>query len=140
MNISRPLSDAFGVSEDMLLRFYIISDTFSQVMAVLDELGRSANSCIRKTRERARSGACGGREQCVRPGSGGSAPGRVPGYRTVKQVTWDVPENRFVKSVLINLQQCLRSFFRRTGACLQTNPGRTEIRRFLQKQLSIHTA
>ena len=110
MNISRPLSDAFGVSEDMLLRFYIISDTFSQVMAVLDELGRSANSCIRKTRERARSGACGGREQCVRPGSGGSAPGRVPGYRTVKQVTWDVPENRFVKSVLINLQQCLRSF------------------------------
>ena len=109
MNISRPLSDAFGVSEDMLLRFYIISDTFSQVMAVLDELG-VGQQLHQKNAGNARAAVPAEEENSV--SARAAAAVRRPGPRLQNREAGYVgcSENRFVKSVLINLQQCLRSF------------------------------
>lgn len=107
-----PAEEMSGVDTGMLLRFYIIDDMAGQVMNVLAELARSANSRImlrtrRVPKEKDRGDLRHERPQDER--SGMAAPYR---YSRTMETTWDVEENRFAKAVLLRLEESLRGFIR----------------------------
>lgn len=105
-----------GVDTGMLLRFYVINDMAGQVMNVLAELAKSANSRIvlrtrRVPEEKDRGDPRHERPQDER--SGMAAPYR---YSRTMETTWDVGENRFAKAVLLRLEESLRGFVRAVAA------------------------
>lgn len=111
MRIDRPLENALGLSGSMLLRFYIVSDMSDRVMHVMAELSRTANSRItlracREPADRERKEEIHGRP------SRGKERG-LPYRETFRaETTFDVPENRFAKTVLLLLEKSLRQFVR----------------------------
>lgn len=111
MHISRSLADVLGMGSRLLLQFYILSDAESQVMNVLGELSRTANSRIVRRLEKVRAA------DAERDGGNGAVSGRYDnGAASVlvmkKEITWNVGENRFVKSILADLERDLRTFDR----------------------------
>lgn len=110
MRISASLDSALGVGSAMLLRFYIVNDLFDRVMNVMGELARTANSRI-AIRSRRVPADMGRKEEAhFRPGKERIHTG-LPYVRVTRtEITRDVPENRFAKSVLLALDRSLRAF------------------------------
>lgn len=98
-----------GMDSRMLLRFYIIEDMFPQVFRALEELAHTANSRIawkhRFLSRKARESMLPSRIRI--PGQG---EGRYRPLVQVKEVTWNVAENRFASGILEKLAKSLRSF------------------------------
>lgn len=109
MHIDQPLENALGLSSEMLLRFYIISDMSARVMHVMGELSRTANSRI--TLRTRRLPADSGKKEETRI-RGGAREGNGGLYICARcpEMTWDVAENRFAKAILQDLSQSLRAF------------------------------
>lgn len=110
IHLSRASDTALGLSSDLLLRFYTLESHSRQVLSALDELSRSANVHLILSRRFYR-GSCPGR---IRPGSEReAAAGRKSALFT--GLTRNVPENRFVKALLLSLDRSLLSFLREMG-------------------------
>lgn len=109
IHISRNLEGDLGLSGDLLLKFYAISDESQVVLSVLDELSHTANArlCLTlgQVRQNERKINPHIRPQHVKEREG--AP-RVPVVYT--EITRNVAENRFAKSILLRLDRLLYHF------------------------------
>ena len=123
MGISPSLGDALGVGSDMMLRFYAMSDVFDRVLHVMGELSRTANSRIVLRSRRVPAGMGQKNEGHARPGNERPHTGLPYEWARRMETTWDVPENRYARAILTDLDQSLREFIaaidenvRRVGA------------------------
>ena len=98
-----------GMDSRMLLRFYIIDDMFPQVFRALEELAHTANSRI-AWKHRFLSPRVMDSMQPSRIRISGKEEGRYRPMVQVKEITWNVAENRFARGVLEKLEKSLRSF------------------------------
>lgn len=98
-----------GMDSRMLLRFYIIDDMFPQVFRALEELAHTANSRI-AWKHRFLSPRVMDSMQPSRIRVSGKEEGRYRPMVQVKEITWNVAENRFARGVLEKLEKSLRSF------------------------------
>ena len=109
IHISRNMEGALGLSSALLLRFYAISDESPVVLSVLDELSHTANARLSLTMKQVRRDHRRPdphvRPQHVKEREG--AP-RMPVLYT--EITRDVAENRFAKSILLGLDRLLYHF------------------------------
>ena len=109
IHMDRHPGSTSGMDSRMLLRFYIIDDMFPQVFRALEELAHTANSRIAWKRRflsrKARESILPSRLRI--PGQG---EGRYRPLVQVKEVTWNVAENRFARGILEKLAKSLRSF------------------------------
>ncbi len=110
MHISPSLGDALGVGSAMLLRFYIVSDVFDRVLHVMGELARTANSRIALRSRRIPADMERKEEAHCRPGRERIHTGLPYEWAIRAETTWDVPENRYAKAILLGLDQSLREF------------------------------
>ena len=110
IHISKALEGALGLSPSMLLRFYTISDESPVVMNVLDELSHTANARIVLKLKQIRREEGRRPDPHIRPQHVKERPGapRMPALRT--EITRDVAENRFAKSILLALDRILQQF------------------------------
>lgn len=110
MHISPSLGDALGVGSAMLLRFYVVSDVFDRVLHVMGELARTANSRITLRASRVPADRERKEEAHCRPGRERLHTGLPYTWAIRTETTWDVPENRYAKTILLGLDQSLREF------------------------------
>ena len=105
IHISKALEGALGLNTSMLLRFYTISSESSVVLSVLDELSHTANARMVLRQEEGRRP-----DPHIRPQHVKERPGaeRMPALRA--EITRDVEENRFAKSILLALDHILQQF------------------------------
>lgn len=113
MHISPSLGDALGVGSAMLLRFYVVSDVFDRVLHVMGELARTANSRITLRASRVPADRERKEEAHCRPGRERLHTGLPYTWAIRTETTWDVPENRYAKTILLGLDQSLREFIMR---------------------------
>lgn len=94
----------------MLLRFYTISSESSVVLSVLDELSHTANARMVLRLKQIRQEEGRRPDPHIRPQHVKERPGaeRMPALRT--EITRDVEENRFAKSILLALDHILQQF------------------------------
>lgn len=110
IHVDRALGDELGVDSTMLLRFYIMSDMFPQVLNVLEELSHTANSRITKRFVPVHRGSDLDRRDPFSDRLKSRRPGASRYLACRREMTWDVPENQFAKRLLINLTGSLSSF------------------------------
>ena len=94
----------------LLLRFYIVNDTADRVLHVLRDLSRTANSRITLKTKRIPHMSVRKEEPHSRPAKvriGDTSPYT---YVTATRTTWNIPENRFAKTLLLRLERTLVSF------------------------------
>lgn len=110
IHISKALEGALGLNTSMLLRFYTISSESSVVLSVLDELSHTANARMVLRLKQIRQEEGGRPDPHIRPQHVKERPGaeRMPALRT--EITRDVEENRFAKSILLALDHILQQF------------------------------
>lgn len=110
MHLDLPLDENSGVGSEMLLRFYVINDMAPQVLRVVQDLARTANSRIVLQRACVPQGLLLREDRHSRPAT--DRPGRSSPYTYAlrMETTWDIAENRFAKAVLIGLEKSLASF------------------------------
>lgn len=113
MHISPSLGDALGVGSAMLLRFYIVNDVFDRVLHVMGELARTANSRITLRARRIPGDMERKEEAHCRPGRERIHTGLPYEWAIRTETTWNVPENRYAKAILLSLDQSLREFIDR---------------------------
>lgn len=109
-HISKALEGALGLNTSMLLRFYTISSESSVVLSVLDELSHTANARMVLRLKQIRQEEGRRPDPHIRPQHVKERPGaeRMPALRT--EITRDVEENRFAKSILLALDHILQQF------------------------------
>lgn len=109
VHVDRKLGNALGLSSEMLLKFYILSDMSLKVFNVLTELSHTANSRITMKYHRIVRGSprerLGKGHRLVRYNP-------VRGVAVSKKTTWNVAENRFVKNLIRKLEANLHEFIR----------------------------
>lgn len=110
IHISKALEGALGLNTSMLLRFYTISSESSVVLSVLDELSHTANARMVLRLKQIRQEEGRRPDPHIRPQHVKERPGaeRMPALRT--EITRDVEENRFAKSILLALDHILQEF------------------------------
>lgn len=110
IHISKALEGALGLNASMLLRFYTISSESSVVLSVLDELSHTANARMVLRLKQIRQEEGRRPDPHIRPQHVKERPGaeRMPALRT--EITRDVEENRFAKSILLALDHILQQF------------------------------
>lgn len=110
IHISKALEGALGLSASMLLRFYTISSESSVVLNVLDELSHTANTRMVLRLKQIRQEEGRRPDPHIRPQHVKERQGaeRMPAFRT--EITRDVEENRFAKSILLRLDHILQQF------------------------------
>lgn len=110
IHISKALEGALGLNTSMLLRFYTISSESSVVLSVLDELSHTANARMVLRLKQIRQEEGRRPAPHIRPQHVKERPGaeRMPALRT--EITRDVEENRFAKSILLALDHILQQF------------------------------
>lgn len=110
IHISKALEGALGLNASMLLRFYTISSESSVVLSVLDELSHTANARMVLRFKQIRQEEGRRPDPHIRPQHVKERPGaqRVPALRT--EITRNVEENRFAKSILLALDHILQQF------------------------------
>ena len=110
IHISKALEGALGLSTYMLLRFYTISSESSVVLNVLDELSHTANTRMVLRLKQIRQEEGRRPDPHIRPQHVKERQGaeRMPAFRT--EITRDVEENRFAKSILLRLDRILQRF------------------------------
>lgn len=110
IHISKALEGALGLNTSMLLRFYTISSESSVVLSVLDELSHTANARMVLRLKQIRQEEGRRPDPHIRPQHVKERPGaeRMPALRT--EITRDVEENRFAKSILLALDHILQQF------------------------------
>ena len=108
IHISKALEGALGLNTSMLLRFYTISSESSVVLSVLDELSHTANARMVLRLKQIRQEEGRRPDPHIRPQHVKERPGaeRMPALRT--EITRDVEENRFAKSILLALDHILQ--------------------------------
>lgn len=109
-HISKALEGALGLNTSMLLRFYTISSESSVVLSVLDELSHTANARMVLRLKQIRQEEGRRPDPHIRPQHVKERPGaeRMPALRA--EITRDVEENRFAKSILLALDHILQQF------------------------------
>ena len=110
IHISKALEGALGLNTSMLLRFYTISSESSVVLSVLDELSHTANARMVLRLKQIRQEEGRRPDPHIRPRHVKERPGaeRMPALRA--EITRDVEENRFAKSILLALDHILQQF------------------------------
>lgn len=110
IHISKALEGALGLNTSMLLRFYTISSESSVVLSVLDELSHTANARMVLRLKQIRQEEGRRPDPHIRPQHVKERPGaeRMPALRA--EITRDVEENRFAKSILLALDHILQQF------------------------------
>lgn len=110
IHISKALEGALGLNTSMLLRFYTISSESSVVLSVLDELSHTANARMVLRLKQIRQEEGLRPDPHIRPQHVKERPGaeRMPALRA--EITRDVEENRFAKSILLALDHILQQF------------------------------
>lgn len=110
IHISKALEGALGLNTSMLLRFYTISSESSVVLSVLDELSHTANARMVLRLKQIRQEEGRRPDPHIRPQHVKERPGaeRIPALRA--EITRDVEENRFAKSILLALDHILQQF------------------------------
>lgn len=110
IHISKALEGALGLNTSMLLRFYTISSESSVVLSVLDELSHTANARMVLRLKQIRQEEGRRPDPHIRPQHAKERPGaeRMPALRA--EITRDVEENRFAKSILLALDHILQQF------------------------------
>lgn len=110
IHISKALEGALGLNASMLLRFYTISSESSVVLSVLDELSHTANARMVLRLKQIRQEEVRRPDPHIRPQHVKERPGaeRMPALRT--EITRNVEENRFAKSILLALDHILQQF------------------------------
>ncbi|WP_297027118.1 DUF2357 domain-containing protein [uncultured Dialister sp.] len=110
IHISKAMEGALGLNTSMLLRFYTISSESSVVLSVLDELSHTANARMVLRLKQIRQEEGRRPDPHIRPQHVKERPGapRMPALRT--EITRDVEENRFAKSILLALDHILQQF------------------------------
>lgn len=110
IHISKALEGALGLNTSMLLRFYTISSESSVVLSVLDELSHTANARMVLRLKQIRQEEGRRPDPHIRPQHVKERPGaeRMPALRA--EITRDVEENRFSKSILLALDHILQQF------------------------------
>ena len=101
-----------GNEEDgrLLLRFYIVNDMAERVLHVLADLSHTANSRITLKTKRIPHFSVRKEEPHKRPGRTRIGDISPYTYITSTATTWNIPENRFTKTLLIQLEKTLVSF------------------------------
>lgn len=131
IHISRSFDSTLSLSSDLLLRFYTVESHSRQVLSALDELSRSANVHLMLRRRSYRPGSPDESGTHRRRGSERDAgDGRKSALFT--EITRNVPENRFVKTLLLSLDRSLLSFIRE----IDRNTARLEAR---QQEIRLYT-
>lgn len=110
IHLPAALEGQLGLSMDMLLRFYVMSEESGRVLAVLDELSKAANArlVIKKRRLRIKPG--GRPDRRVKESHFRLLPGAERAKALYMEVTRDVEENRFARTLIVKLEKNL-SFF-----------------------------
>lgn len=110
IHISKALEGVLGLNASMLLRFYTISSESSVVLSVLDELSHTANARMVLRLKQIRQEEGRRPDPHIRPQHVKERPGaeRMPALRA--EITRDVEENRFAKSILLALDHILQQF------------------------------
>lgn len=110
IHISKAMEGALGLNTSMLLHFYTISSESSVVLSVLDELSHTANARMVLRLKQIRQEEGRRPDPHIRPQHVKERPGapRMPALRT--EITRDVEENRFAKSILLALDHILQQF------------------------------
>lgn len=110
IHISKALEGVLGLNTSMLLRFYTISSESSVVLSVLDELSHTANARMVLRLKQIRQEEGRRPDPHIRPQHVKERPGaeRMPALRA--EITRDVEENRFAKSILLALDHILQQF------------------------------
>lgn len=115
IHVSKSMEGVLGLQADMLLRFYTISEESQVVLNALSELAHTANSRL-VLREKKAHFSDGYRRMNshlrVQNSRAHSGADSFPVVYT--EITWDIPENRFVKAILGRLDHSLFSFIRET--------------------------
>ncbi len=116
MKRSLHIGGLFGTEADsaLLLRFYIIHDMAEQVIHVLRELSRSANSRIAMKTKRVPRLSVKKEEPHSRPAQHRIGDLSPFSYVTAVETTWNIAENRFAKTLLLQLSRSLSDFIEKT--------------------------
>lgn len=117
MKLNRRLIEDLGISSDMLFRFYAMNDMAVQVLGVLDELSRTANSRVTRVMERTNESAVIREQERISGWLLRRPAGTYPRYMPRKRTTWDVPENRFAKKLFLEMERYLRIFIADIDQC-----------------------
>lgn len=131
IHISKALEGALGLNTSMLLRFYTISSESSVVLSVLDELSHTANARMVLRLKQIRQEEGRRPDPHIRPQHVKERPGaeRMPALRA--EITRDVEENRFAKSILLALDHILQQFLEEIdGPIRRLEEKQAEIRKY----------
>ncbi len=136
MKRSLHIGGLFGNEADsaLLLRFYIIHDTAERVIHVLRELSRSANSRIAMKTKRVPRMSVRKEEPHSRPLHNRIGQASPFSYVTAVETTWNVAENRFVKTLLLQLSRSLSDFMDSTAGRMAKTADEQESERAYRKQ------
>lgn len=112
IHISKAMEGTLGLNTSMLLRFYTISDESPVVLNVLEELSHTANSRLVLREKQIRFSGGRRMDPHIRPQHVKMRQGASSFPVVYTEMTWDIPENRFVKAILERLDRSLFSFIR----------------------------
>lgn len=112
IHISKALEGTLGLSSAMLLRFYTISDESEKVLSVLDELSHTANARLVLKMKQMGRGDLRRPDPHIRPQHVKEREGADRTSAIYTEITRDVAENRFAKSLLLKLDDNLRLFLK----------------------------
>ena len=136
MKRSLHIGGIFGNEADsaLLLRFYIVHDMADRVIHVLRELSRSANSRIAMKTKRVPRLSARKEEPHRRPMQNRIGDTSPFSYVTAVETTWNVAENRFVKTLLLRLSRSLSDFMEATSGRMEKTAEELQSDRQYQKQ------
>lgn len=112
IHMSPAMEGQLGISMDMLLRFYVMSEESDRVMGVLDELARAANARLVTRKKQIRLAGDGREDSRVRRPHIRFRPGTQKATVLYTEVTRDVEENCFAKAILLRLEENLSRFMK----------------------------
>lgn len=110
IHLPRMAEGDMGVDTSMLLKFYTISDESKVVLNVLEELSHSANVRLALRMKQVRQRGPMKPDPHVRPQHVKQREGAAKAPALFTEITRDVAENRFAKSLLLGLDSTLRDF------------------------------
>lgn len=124
LQITNAMEHALGINMDMLLRFYIIHEECDNVMAVLDELSKTANTRLIIKKKRVYDKNRQKSDVHIKPQHIKFREGSYSQTIVYMENTLDAPENRFVKRIIKKLHDILKAFINE----LDRNSSRLQLR------------
>lgn len=140
IHLPRTLEGDMGIDSSMLLRFYTISDESRVVLNVLEELSHSANARLALRMKQVRQRERMKPDPHVRPQHVKQREGAAKAPALYTEITRDVAENRFAKSLLLGLDRTLRDFLGEIEGPLDNLEKRKSILQKYRQSLELTTA